>query len=73
MTMDLLRKTKAMDIENNRLTYIIPIRSHNSFIKDELMWVEDFHEDNVIVFRCMTGKKHTFDDQQLRQFRLTGR
>ncbi len=71
--MDLLRKTKAMDIENNRLTYIIPVCSHDGFIKDELMWVEEFRENNAIVFRCMTGKKHSFDEQKLKQFRLTGR
>tara|TARA_E500000331_G_C17252207_1_gene711659 strand:- start:1534 stop:1785 length:252 start_codon:yes stop_codon:yes gene_type:complete len=70
---DVLREIKQQDLVSKRLTYIVPIRSHGDYIKDELMWVEDFKDTSAIVFRCMDGKRHSFNEEQIKQFKLTAR
>ena len=68
-----LKAIKAQDLVSKRLTYIAPIKSHEVYIRDELMWVEEFDNGLAKVFRCMDGKIHSFSEQQLEQFRLIGR
>tara|TARA_A100001015_G_scaffold300613_1_gene386291 strand:- start:6120 stop:6371 length:252 start_codon:yes stop_codon:yes gene_type:complete len=72
-SIDHLKAIKQQDLIDRRLTYIVPIRSHEDYIQDELMWVEEFNEHSAVVFRCMDGKRYFFNQQQLKQFKLTAR
>ena len=72
-SIDHLKAIKQQDLIDKRLTYIVPIRSYEDYIQDELMWVEEFNEHSAVVFRCMDGKRHSFNEQQLKQFKLTAR
>ena len=72
-SIDFLKEIKQQDLVSKRLTYIVPIRSHEDYIKDELMWVQEFKDQAVMVFRPMDGKKHSFNEEQIKQFKLTAR
>ena len=72
-SMSNLKAIKKQDVTDNRLTYIAPIRSQGEYIKDELMWVEECADGSATVFRCMDGKRHVFNESELKNFRLIAR
>jgi len=73
MILEDLRKTKANDLEANRLTYVSPKKKFKNYIQGELMWVREVNDRSITVFRCLDGIEHTFDETQTKLLRLVGR
>ena len=74
LTIELIKKLFQEDQKSRkRLTYMIPNRPFDDFIKDELMWVESTGDDFIRVFRCMDGKRYDFYQKDLYRLSLTGR
>jgi len=73
VNIDDLKIIKQSDVQTNNLTYMTPRKKHGFWIKDELLWIKDFQEEDVIVFRPMDGKEHKINKSDLDKFKLTGR
>ena len=73
MNIEELKSIKSNDLATNRLTYLAPTKSFGDYIRDELMWVLHFEEDDAVVFRCMDGKQHKIKKEALRFYHLVGR
>ena len=69
-SIDHLKAIKQQDLVDRRLTYIVPIRSHEDYIQDELMWVEEFNAPSDVVFICIVGKRDYFTKIQLVIYRV---
>ena len=53
MNFENLKLVKEGDTKSNRLTYLVPKKSFDSYMKDELMWVKRFENEATVVFRCL--------------------
>ena len=68
-----LKIIKNNDVLVPRLTYLTPKKHFDDWIKDELLWVKSFNENNTIVFRPKDGKDYSIPEAKLKFYKLTGR
>ena len=62
------RNKKAL--KNN--TMIVPVKSFDGFIKDELMFVRKADDMSCTVFRALDGKFYSLTQEQINKFKCVG-
>tara|TARA_B100000282_G_C31339704_1_gene312809 strand:- start:140 stop:376 length:237 start_codon:yes stop_codon:yes gene_type:complete len=73
-TLSDLQKIRQSDVSVGANTYIVPLVNNKlKFIRDELCFVEEVTEENFTIFRSMDGKRYTFSQDDLKNFKLVGR
>ncbi len=74
LTIEIIKNFFQEDQKSRKqLTYMIPNRAFDDFVKDELLWVESTGDDFITVFRCMDGKRYNFYQKDLFKLSMTAR
>ena len=69
-TIELVRLTHDQKQLTKNNTYIVPIKTHDIYLADELMYVKGVTDDSVHIWRALTGKFETISGKDIHKFRL---
>jgi hypothetical protein len=70
---DDLIEIKNNDLQVPRNTYLVPIKRFNNFDKGEMFWLKRFENRKAVLFRTRDGLEYFLTEENLKNFKLTGR
>jgi len=73
MKIDYLMELKNNDLQVPRNTYLVPIKKFKDFDKGEMFWLKRFENRKAVLFRTRDGLEYHLTEENLKNFKLTGR